>query len=369
MIVHLVVFGGLFNGKQSYLRQGLVVVELVTTLIIVIFHMFSISNLSYLNAIRALRAFTLVKTIFQHASVNTIVTSLVNSLPSIFNLLIIEILLFFALSTICVRFFRGGFFSCDMTNIPRRSCTKPGNYHSQVVTSSDCIDFGGDWMNSVLNFDNVFNGIAILFQLLTTDAWTDVMFKMVDFAGANKVPISQNNFMWSYFAMVLVVISNFLILNFFAGVLMDTFTNEKNKLGGFGTLSNTQKQWVDLQSFIIHQTIQSKARKPSNKFRLFLFNFWKSKVWMGLNSSLIIISALAFWMVYHRQSEAFYTALTVIQIVTFFFFFVEISLKFATYGVQFVRDRSLLVDLLILCIEGVYLPHLDRLDHPSNWQQ
>jgi hypothetical protein len=118
MGVHLLVFGAMFNGKSSYLRQGLVVVEMITTLIIVVCHMFSISNLSYLNAVRALRAFTLVKIIFQHASVNTIVTSLVNSLPSILNLLIIEVFLFFAVSTICVRFFRGGFYSCDTTNIP-----------------------------------------------------------------------------------------------------------------------------------------------------------------------------------------------------------------------------------------------------------
>ena len=120
MSVQLVVYGGLFNGKCGYLRQGLVVVEVITTLIIIVCHIFSISNLSYLNAVRALRAFTLVKIIFQHASVNTIVSSLVNSMPSIFNLLIIEVILFFAVSTICVRFFRGGFYSCDRSSVPSR---------------------------------------------------------------------------------------------------------------------------------------------------------------------------------------------------------------------------------------------------------
>jgi Ion transport protein len=228
-------------------------------------------------------------------------------------------------------------------------------YWSKIFTSSDCINYGGDWINSVQNFDNVLQGVAVLFQMLTTDAWTDIMFKMVDFAGIGNAPIPQNNFMWSYFAMVLIVITNFLILNFFAGVLMDTFTSEKNKLGGLSSLSNTQKQWVDLQVFVIHQNVQSKVKKPKNKFRQCFYNFWISKTWRIIDSILIVVSALAFWMVYHRQAEGYYSALTYIQIITFFCFLVEVSLKIFTYGKYFVRERKLLVDILILLIEGVSL--------------
>lgn len=120
ILVDVVVFGAVFNGPNSHLRQGMVVLELFVTIIIIVNQVFSIANLTYLNAIRALRAFTLAKLVFETASVHSIVESLVQSIPSILNLIIIEVILILAVATLCVRFFKGSFYTCDIANIPRR---------------------------------------------------------------------------------------------------------------------------------------------------------------------------------------------------------------------------------------------------------
>lgn len=119
IVADLIVYGALFNGPSSHLRQGLVLLELVCTLLIIANQAFSFSDLTYLNSVRALRAFSLAKVVFETASVHSIVASLVQSIPSVLNLLLIELVLLLAVATVCVRFFMGGFFGCDLSNVPR----------------------------------------------------------------------------------------------------------------------------------------------------------------------------------------------------------------------------------------------------------
>lgn len=365
-MVDVVVYGALFNGPLSHLRQGMVVLEFISNIIIVMAHLLGVANLTYLNAVRALRAFTLAKLVFKTASVHSIVTSLVQSVPSILNLLVLEVIMMLAVATICVRFFRGTFYSCDTTNIPSRLLLNLAVYHQSIRTRQECIDFGGDWVNSVHNFDNVMQGMAVMFLMVTTDGWSDFMYMMVDSTGIKMVPKYENNIAWSYFTIMLIIISNFLLLNFYAGVLMDTFSNEKNKLTGLNSLSNSQKHWLDLQSFIIHQDVSSRVRKPRNPIRAKMFTFWSSKAWNIIRNVLILVSALCFWLVYHRQDPKFEQALRIVQGITYIFFFLEIFLQIVTYGTQSYRHKSLMFDLVLFLIEGVSLANPDWLDHSAD---
>ena len=43
-------------------------------------------------------------------------------------------------------------------------------------------------MNSENNFDNIFNSAAVLFQIITTEGWLDVMYLGVDAVGIDKQP-------------------------------------------------------------------------------------------------------------------------------------------------------------------------------------
>ena len=57
------------------------------------------------------------------------------------------------------------------------------NYLSKIDTSSDCISFGGDWINKRHNFDNVLNAMSVLFQIITTEGWLEYMYAGVDSRG------------------------------------------------------------------------------------------------------------------------------------------------------------------------------------------
>ena len=197
MCIQTISHGALFNGPFSYFRQNLNGVEGVFNLIIIFNRVVAGKSVGYLNAARVLRAFTLISYFFKGASINIIIRSIIKSVPSIFNLIILELVVLFAFAVINVSFFRGSFYSCDMSSVPS-TLALLGTLQAKVVTATDCLDYGGDWTNSVQNFDHVINGMGLLFQIITTEGWIDIMYKMVDSVGVGMQPIKNNNRVWSY---------------------------------------------------------------------------------------------------------------------------------------------------------------------------
>ena len=50
------------------------------------------------------------------------------------------------------------------------------------------MDLGGAWVNKFDNFDNIMNAIRTLFEMSTTEGWTEVMWSGADARGINLEP-------------------------------------------------------------------------------------------------------------------------------------------------------------------------------------
>ena len=48
-------------------------------------------------------------------------------------------------------------------------------YLEKIETSADCYDYGGDWLNSDFNFDNIFKAIDFLFMVANSSGWLSLM--------------------------------------------------------------------------------------------------------------------------------------------------------------------------------------------------
>jgi hypothetical protein len=49
-----------------------------------------------------------------------------------------------------------------------------------IVNRTQCETSDGDWINEDENFDNIFNSILTLFQMMNTEGWEGVMRNAVD---------------------------------------------------------------------------------------------------------------------------------------------------------------------------------------------
>ena len=49
-----------------------------------------------------------------------------------------------------------------------------------LITKWDCLNFGGDWVNLAVNFDNVPMALVAMFQLLSTESNAEILWGLTD---------------------------------------------------------------------------------------------------------------------------------------------------------------------------------------------
>jgi hypothetical protein len=70
----------------------------------------------------------------------------------------LAILSYFIFSVICINYFKGLFFDCEVTCIKKNDLMK---------SKWDCVDSGGEWIDSHLNFNNIGKAMQTLFMFST----------------------------------------------------------------------------------------------------------------------------------------------------------------------------------------------------------
>jgi hypothetical protein len=149
---------------------------------------------------------------------------LINALPGIVNLLIICFSLLTIFAIVGVNIFKGLFYYCDMSNIPESLQTKVNDYW-------DCLDYGGEWVNSRYNFDNILQGLMTQFAIMCTEGWLTIYQTALNSPTSHyQMPKENNNPAAILYFVISIVVSSLFILNMFVGVVISTFNIEKEKL-------------------------------------------------------------------------------------------------------------------------------------------
>uniref|UniRef100_A0A672SIC7 Voltage-dependent N-type calcium channel subunit alpha-1B n=1 Tax=Sinocyclocheilus grahami TaxID=75366 RepID=A0A672SIC7_SINGR len=208
--IKIIALGFVFH-KDSYLRNGWNVMDFVVVLTGILTTLGSQFDLRTLRAVRVLRPLKLVSGI---PSLQVVLKSIMKAMVP---LLQIGLLLFFAIvmfAIIGVEFYMGKFhFTCFKvdTERPARVCPN-GTVCKEYWTGPN---FG------ITNFDNILFAILTVFQCITMEGWTDVLYHANDASG--------NTWNWLYF-IPLIIIGSFFMLNLVLGVLSGEFAKERERV-------------------------------------------------------------------------------------------------------------------------------------------
>jgi len=117
-------------------------------------------NLGALKALRTLRALRPLRAISRWQGMKIVVNALTYAIPSIFNVLLVCLLFWLIFSIMAVQFFKGQFYRCVDSKGEKVDATK--------VPTKDvcCANADYSWVNTVSNYDNVFDGYLSLFQVV-----------------------------------------------------------------------------------------------------------------------------------------------------------------------------------------------------------
>jgi len=169
--VKIIVYGFIFNGESSYLRNIGNVMDFFV-LIFSILGLFTFwGDAEFIKIMRLLRVLRPLSMVSRDPGMKTVIQSLGHAIPEIGNLLLVSIMILSLFSILGTIFFQGLFYHCHKDNIPNQI---------KIQTKWECIDHGGEWINKDSNFDNVLAGLLTMFEIITTEGWIEIMWAGVD---------------------------------------------------------------------------------------------------------------------------------------------------------------------------------------------
>ncbi|CAB1336266.1 unnamed protein product [Coregonus sp. 'balchen'] len=123
-------------------------------------------------------------------------------------------------------------------------CAMSGHGRQCMINGTVCREGWHGPNGGITNFDNFLFAMLTVFQCITMEGWTDVLYWMNDAMGS-ELP-------WVYFVS-LVIFGSFFVLNLVLGVLSGEFSKEREKAkarGDFQKLREKQQLEEDLKGYL-----------------------------------------------------------------------------------------------------------------------
>uniref|UniRef100_A0ABM5F6V3 Voltage-dependent N-type calcium channel subunit alpha-1B n=1 Tax=Pogona vitticeps TaxID=103695 RepID=A0ABM5F6V3_9SAUR len=218
--IKIMALGFVFH-KGSYLRNGWNVMDFVVVLTGILATAGTQFDLRTLRAVRVLRPLKLVSGI---PSLQVVLKSIMKAMVP---LLQIGLLLFFAIvmfAIIGLEFYMGKFHKACFSN---ETGERVGDFPcgeekpARVCEEGTCKKYWEGPNFGITNFDNILFAVLTVFQCITMEGWTDILYNTNDAAG--------NMWNWLYF-IPLIIIGSFFMLNLVLGVLSGEFAKERERV-------------------------------------------------------------------------------------------------------------------------------------------
>uniref|UniRef100_A0A8C6VWS7 Voltage-dependent L-type calcium channel subunit alpha n=1 Tax=Nothobranchius furzeri TaxID=105023 RepID=A0A8C6VWS7_NOTFU len=266
---------GLVMHQNSYVRNGWNMLDFV----IVIVGLFSVVlemitkdhdsggqsggkpggfDVKALRAFRVLRPLRLVSGV---PSLQVVLNSIIKAMVPLLHIALLVLFVIIIYAIIGLELFIGKMHAtCYVMKSEEEPapCAVSGHGRRCLLNGTVCREGWQGPNNGITNFDNFLFAMLTVFQCITMEGWTDVLYWMNDAMGF-ELP-------WVYFVS-LVIFGSFFVLNLVLGVLSGEFSKEREKAkarGDFQKLREKQQLEEDLKGYLDWIT-QAEDIDPENE--------------------------------------------------------------------------------------------------------
>ncbi|KAG8191964.1 hypothetical protein JTE90_002238 [Oedothorax gibbosus] len=250
-IMKIIAYGFLFH-PGAYLRSGWNFLDFVIVIIGIIS-----TALSHLmkegfdvKALRAFRVLRPLKLVSGVPSLQVVLNSILRAMVPLLHIALLVIFVIIIYAIIGLELFSGKMHETCYNNITGEfaleephPCGENG-YHCNVTNDEVCMGYWEGPNFGITNFDNFGLAMLTVFQCVTNEGWTNVLYNINDSVG--------NEWPWIYF-ISLIIIGSFFVLNLVLGVLSGEFSKEREKAkarGDFHKLREKQQIEDDLRGYL-----------------------------------------------------------------------------------------------------------------------
>ncbi|CAG5093745.1 Similar to Ca-alpha1D: Voltage-dependent calcium channel type D subunit alpha-1 (Drosophila melanogaster) [Cotesia congregata] len=239
--------------QGSYLRNGwnmldftIVVIGMIST---VLQHLMKEGfDVKALRAFRVLRPLRLVSGV---PSLQVVLNSILRAMIPLLHIALLVLFVIIIYAIIGLELFSGKMHKTCRSNITDKIMENP---HPCGESGFQCSSLGPEYFCSrqywegpndgITNFDNFGLAMLTVFQCITLEGWTDVLYDIEDAMGST--------WQWLYF-ISMVILGAFFVMNLILGVLSGEFSKEREKAksrGDFQKLREKQQIEDDLRGYL-----------------------------------------------------------------------------------------------------------------------
>lgn len=281
---------GLIMSRNAYLREFLNVLDftiVASGLTEFYFEVFPANDGSdqsqsagILKILRILRIIRPLRSIRALPTMRKLVKALMNSLPQLMNVLIFLFFVILLFGILGLQEFNSTIYNrCRTTPAPINAtywpkseehtsiCSKEG-YESQMcpegLTCGNPLEYGillehegvdedASIQYNVVSFENIFSSLLSVFQIITMDSWTLIMYNLIDGSG-------ELAFMPVFFCVTLIIFGSYFLLNLVLAVIMQAFVRLQEQ--EFKQLLEEHERLRKLYDFHKRAFASSKQHRP-----------------------------------------------------------------------------------------------------------
>ena len=308
-------------------------------------------TLRFIKVLRFLRALRPLRAVKRLRGLRVVINAVVRAFPGAFNVAMVCVLFFFLYGIMGVNFFAGKFYSCtdpSRTCLPRlageHACPAALACNGTWVPSGGTAAVAREWVNpayadgrGVYSFDNSVVALMTLFEVASLELWHEVMYTSADVVGVGFAPERNANQGAVFFYVIFIMFGSLFMLNLFVSVVVDNFRKMKQaEAGGSVFMTETQQQWVEMQTIISRMRPAPLAAPPTatGRFRREVFHL-VAHPYFDITIMCIIMANVAVMCTQHADQDPVWDDVAVIANYIFgFIFLVEMVVKHVGLGVQ-----------------------------------
>uniref|UniRef100_A0A8C2B841 Voltage-dependent L-type calcium channel subunit alpha n=1 Tax=Cyprinus carpio TaxID=7962 RepID=A0A8C2B841_CYPCA len=197
-----------------------------------------------LRAFRVLRPLRLVSGV---PSLQVVLNSIIKAMVPLLHIALLVLFVIIIYAIIGLELFMGKMHrTCPISEEKPAPCAPSSTHgrHCSMANITQCMMGWAGPNDGITNFDNFAFAMLTVFQCITMEGWTDVLYWVNDAVG--------NSWPWLYF-VTLIIIGSFFVLNLVLGVLSGEFSKEREKAkarGDFQKLREKQQLEEDLKGYL-----------------------------------------------------------------------------------------------------------------------
>jgi hypothetical protein len=344
------------------------------------------SNLATVRTIRVMRVLRPLLLIGHFQGMKLILEAVVKSALSIVNVLLLLMFVWMIFAIVGMNLFSGKLYYCTDSVVKFRSeCVgvfvpevenpvAPRMAISQAGTPAAGMSQGlsvREWLAHGSTFDNFFEALVTLNEINSFQEWPNTAWIAVDSTEVDQQPYEGNGPYYVLYFMAFIIISQYMFMNLFIGVIFTSFALVKATQSGKDIMTRRQMCWLHISQMIANSTPIALPPLPQGRpgiarTRRLLYRLVLSSQVDLLIQGCIVANVIVLAITHHDMTESMKSNLKGLNTAFNLIFMAEAAVKIiAVNWAQYWSRGWNRLDFILVALSAVDLVIISNLNSPK----